>query len=86
MNKSLLTITALTSLLFCLGCESTDSSTASTETAAPTGTTTATTAQQAMTPSEITVMKMQALDRQYANGALTPGDYDMQRQAILDMY
>ncbi|WP_269537918.1 hypothetical protein [Cerasicoccus fimbriatus] len=86
MNKSLLIITLLAGLLVNVGCESTDTAdTTTTKPAEPMAESPAAAAQQ-MTASEKRVMQMQQLDRSYASGGMTPAEYSMRREQILEMY
>jgi len=45
-----------------------------------------TTPQYQMTPAERRVYELQELDRKYQMGGMTPGEYNMQRERIHEMY
>ncbi|WP_309382538.1 hypothetical protein [Cerasicoccus frondis] len=84
MKKMLLTLTAVAGMLITLGCESTDT-TKPTETAKPIGASKPV-EDLSMTPSERRVMQMQGLDQEYAAGGMTPAEYNMRREQIIEMY
>lgn len=86
--KTLLTLILASMALLATGCESTDS-TAKTQPAAKTGATTTTTPapiQYQMTAAEKRVMELQALDREYSEGAMPTNVYYMRQQQILESY
>jgi len=81
--KTLLIPSAAMLVMLVTGCETSEPTETTSQPANQTG---SQPVEYKMTPSEKRVMQLQELDRQYSEGAMTPGDYQMRQEQIIGQY